>query len=53
MEETLEVLGADFWPYGVEKNNRVLEFTLKEMKEQGLIDESMNLKQLFPLSLQE
>jgi 4,5-dihydroxyphthalate decarboxylase len=53
MEEIQEVLKEDFWPYGVDKNKQVLEYTLKVMTEQGLIREDMTIDYLFPLSLQE
>ncbi len=39
MEETLALMGRDFWPYGLEPNRRTLEKMLDYMRKQGLLPE--------------
>ena len=50
--ETIDLMGEDFWPYGLESNRRTLETFVRYMHEQGLIAEPMALETLFPESTQ-
>ncbi|MBI2985203.1 MAG: ABC transporter substrate-binding protein [Deltaproteobacteria bacterium] len=47
MEEQREILGEDFWPYGLEPNRHVLETLVQFAREQGLIKKKVDLKSLF------
>jgi 4,5-dihydroxyphthalate decarboxylase len=54
MEEEREILGEDFWSYGLEGNRHVLETLVQYAYEQGLIKRSLDLKSLFaPSTLEE
>lgn len=46
-EETKEVMGADYWPYGFAANRDVLETFYSYLKEQGLVKKPLELEQLF------
>ena len=45
--ETMDLMGEDFWPYGVEENRTTLETFVRYMHEQGLIREPMPIEALF------
>jgi len=47
MEQQREILGEDFWPYGLEPNRHVLETLTQYAHEQGLIKKKPDLKSLF------
>ncbi len=47
MEEEREILGEDFWPYGLEANRHVLETLVQYAHEQGLIKNLPDLNSLF------
>jgi 4,5-dihydroxyphthalate decarboxylase len=49
---TMDLMGEDFWPYGLESNRRTLETFVRYMHEQGLIPEPIALETLFPESTQ-
>jgi 4,5-dihydroxyphthalate decarboxylase len=51
-ERTAELMGADFWPYGVEPNRPTLEAFTRYAHEQGLIRERPAIESLFPESTQ-
>ncbi len=51
-EETAELMGTDFWPYGVEANRPTLEAFLRYAHEQGLIKQRPAIEDLFPMSTQ-
>ena len=54
IERTQKTLGADWWPYGVQKNRHVLETFLRYHHEQGLSKRLMTLEELFaPETLDE
>ena len=36
VEETRQIFGEDFWPYGLEANRRTLEALVRYAREQGL-----------------
>lgn len=46
-EATQEVMGNDYWPYGIEKNRKVLETYFKYSFEQGLSKKELTIKELF------
>jgi 4,5-dihydroxyphthalate decarboxylase len=47
VEEARDLMGADFWPYGLEPNRHVLETLVGYAHEQGLIDRRFELDSLF------
>jgi len=47
VEETFDLMGQDFWPYGVEKNRHVLDVFLRYHHEQGLSPEKLNVDDMF------
>ena len=47
VERTRQVLGEDWWSYGLEKNRHVLETFLKYHHEQGLSSRRMTIEDLF------
>lgn len=47
MREQKEILGEDPWPYGLEKNRRVVETLLGYLFEQGLIKKKLAVEGLF------
>jgi 4,5-dihydroxyphthalate decarboxylase len=44
---TRELMGADFWPYGLEPNRLVIDTLMRYMHEQGLLDRSPAAEELF------
>lgn len=52
-EETEALMGADFWPYGVEPNRATLEAFVRYAHRQGLIAERPDIDSLFPASTRE
>ena len=46
--ETLDLMGDDFWPYGLESNRHTLGTFARYMHEQGLTPERLSLDALFP-----
>ena len=50
--ERLELLGDDYFPYGVEPNRVTLEAFLKWSFEQGITQRHLKVEELFPQSLQ-
>jgi 4,5-dihydroxyphthalate decarboxylase len=57
VEETLksvrELMGHDFWSYGVEPNRHTLEFFLRHHHSQGLSPRLMKVEELFHPSVYE
>jgi 4,5-dihydroxyphthalate decarboxylase len=51
MEHLKEIFGPDWWPYGIEPNRHVLEALLRYMREQGLMDKSLTVEDLFAPSI--
>jgi 4,5-dihydroxyphthalate decarboxylase len=47
LEETRELMGEDFWPYGLKPNRKVLEILMGYGLEQGLLEKPMKLDDLF------
>jgi 4,5-dihydroxyphthalate decarboxylase len=46
-ERTRDVLGEDWWPYGIEKNRRTVEALCEYSYEQGLSARLMKMEELF------
>jgi 4,5-dihydroxyphthalate decarboxylase len=47
MAEVQEVMGEDFWPYGLEANRRVLETYVRYLHEQHLLERVVPVEELF------
>lgn len=47
MEETVQVFGKDFWPYGVAANRRALEKLVLYAHQQGLTPRRLSVDELF------
>ena len=47
IEETISVMGKDFWPYGIEPNKKTLETLFRYSYEQGLSKKQLKIKNLF------
>ena len=47
VERTRELMGEDFWPYGVEPNRRTLETLTRYLVEQKLAERQLPLEELF------
>lgn len=46
-EDTRELMGEDFWPYGIEANRPELEAVMRYTYEQGLVREQRPFEELF------
>jgi len=46
-EETVALMGEDFWPYGLAKNENTLKTQIRWSHEQGIIDRLPGLEELF------
>lgn len=53
VERTRDLLGADYWPYGVDRNRTTLEAFLRYAHEQGLTDRRLDPDELFVASTRE
>ena len=47
LEETVRLMGSDFWPYGVEANIKTLEAATLYSHEQGLTPHKLDVEELF------
>ncbi len=47
VEETRQIFGEDFWPYGLDANRRALETLARYACEQGLTAEELRIGELF------
>jgi 4,5-dihydroxyphthalate decarboxylase len=47
IEETRELMGENFWPYGVEPNRKALEALFQYSHEQGLASRKLAIEELF------
>jgi 4,5-dihydroxyphthalate decarboxylase len=52
-EKTRELMGDDFWPYGLEKNRKTLEAAVTYSYEQGMIKNKWKVEDLFVTSTLE
>jgi 4,5-dihydroxyphthalate decarboxylase len=46
-KETMAIMGADFWKYGVHENMREIEALTQYLHEQGLVDRKVKVDELF------
>ncbi len=54
MQERIEVMGENYWPYRLEENREILEAVLQYSYEQGLIRRKLPLEERFaPTTLDE
>jgi 4,5-dihydroxyphthalate decarboxylase len=52
LEETQELMGDNYWPYGIEPNRKTLETLFRYSYEQGLASRELTIEELFhPASL--
>lgn len=47
VERTREIMGSDYWPYGIEENRATLETMTRYSYEQGLTEERLDVDELF------
>ncbi|GAA1698090.1 ABC transporter substrate-binding protein [Microcella alkalica] len=47
LEETLEAMGDDYWPYGIDRNRHVLDAFLRYSHEQGLANRRWAPQEIF------
>src|SRR5260370_229740 len=52
-EETMALMGKDFWPYGIAENMREITALTQYAHEQGLIERKGAVEELFHLSMFE
>ena len=53
LEETRELMGDNYWPYGIEPNRKTLETLFRYSHEQGLASRELTIEELFlPESLE-
>ncbi len=55
-EDTRQLMGQNFWPYGIEANRKELELVMRYTYEQGLVKHRLKFEELFhpsTLDLQE
>lgn len=52
-EEIRELMGNDFWPYGVEANRNIIDTFLRYSVEQGLTPRKLTVEELFTKETQE
>lgn len=53
LEATIDVMGEDYWPYGLEANRHVLETFLRYSRRQGLAKREWAVEDLFDTSAEE
>ena len=51
MDDLKAIFGPDWWPYGIEANRHTLETLIRYMREQGLLEKPIEMKDLFPQSV--
>ena len=47
LEETRELMGDNFWPYGIGPNKKALEALFQYSHEQGLASRELTVEELF------
>jgi 4,5-dihydroxyphthalate decarboxylase len=47
LEETRELMGDNFWPYGIAPNRKALETLFRYSYEQGLASRELTIEELF------
>ena len=53
MDETREIFGDNFWPYGVEANRKTLEKLVLYAYQQGLTPRLLEIEELFGESVRD
>jgi 4,5-dihydroxyphthalate decarboxylase len=53
LKSVRELMGHDFWSYGVESNRKTLEFFLHHHHSQGLSPQLMKVEEMFHPSVYE
>jgi 4,5-dihydroxyphthalate decarboxylase len=53
LEDVRELMGDNFWPYGIEANRRTLEALSRYSYEQGLAKRELRIEELFHSSTLE
>jgi 4,5-dihydroxyphthalate decarboxylase len=48
VDATVRLMGANYWPYGIEANRHALETAIRYSREQGLCPEPLTVADLFP-----
>ena len=46
-EETIKLMGDNYWPYGIEENRKTLETLFRYSYEQGLSNKQLTIEELF------
>jgi len=46
-EDACNLMGKNFWPYGVEANRKELELVMRYSYEQGLVKQRLDFEELF------
>lgn len=46
-EDTVKLMGAGYWRYGIESNRKELELVMRYTYEQGLVKKQVDFEQLF------
>jgi 4,5-dihydroxyphthalate decarboxylase len=49
-EESVALMGEDFWRYGVKENEREIEALTRYAHSQGLVSRKLTIEELFPAS---
>jgi len=47
LEETLRIMGEDYWPYGLDPNRKTIETFITYSHEQGLAESPFNAEEMF------
>ncbi|MGI9408661.1 MAG: ABC transporter substrate-binding protein [Hyphomicrobiaceae bacterium] len=47
IEATMKIMGANYWPYGINENRYVLETFVRHLRNQGLINGDLDIEALF------
>ena len=50
-EDTVKLMGVDYWRYGIESNRKELELVMRYTYEQGLVKKKMDFEQMFHPSM--
>ena len=46
-EETRDLMGEDYWPYGISQNAKELEVLSRYVHEQGLVKKQVDVRTMF------
>lgn len=50
IEQTKQLMGEDYWPYGIDKNRKTLDTIVTFAYEQGLIKKRPDIEDIFDKS---